>query len=107
MKESITINGEEYKLGYNLRVRMIYERIIGKPIGVEMLTFENIVYFFSVLLAFNKDTFKFDLETFSDYVNDHEDCYKEFLDWVIEYWNRQNDFQVQEEDNKSSVKKKL
>lgn len=90
MEDKINIGGIEYKLGYNLRVRMIYEKLIGKPIGVEMLTFENIVYFFSVLIAFNKETFKMELETFTDYLNDNEDVYNKLLEWFINYWKQRS-----------------
>ena len=93
--DRITIDGVVYKLGYNLRVRMIYERLTGKVIGQEMMTFENIVYFFSVLLAFNKETFKYDLETFVDLLNEHEGIYGELMDWVVSYWRRKADMNPQ------------
>lgn len=90
MDNKINIGGIEYKLGYNLRVRMIYEKLIGKPIGVEMLTFENVVLFFSVLLAFNKDTFKMELEFFTEYLTENEETYSELLEWFVGYWKQRS-----------------
>lgn len=90
MEDKINIGGIEYQLGYNLRVRMIYEKLIGKPIGVEMLTFENIVLFFSVLLAFNKDTFKMELEAFTDYLTENEETYNKLLAWFVGYWKQRS-----------------
>lgn len=88
MDDKITINGAEYRLGYNLRARMIYEQLIGKPIGVEMLTFENVVFFYSSLLAFNKETFKWELDKFVEYLTEYEEVYGELLRWAIGYWDR-------------------
>ena len=87
MEDKITIKDKEYRLGYNLRVRMIYEKIMGKNIGVDMLTFENIVFFYSVLLAYNKG-FTMDLEAFTDILCDDESIYLDFLKWSVEYNKR-------------------
>ena len=90
-KDEIIIEGVGYRLGYNLRVRMIYERLTGKMIGEEMMTFENVVYFYSILLAFNKDTFKYDLEAFVDLLTEHEEIYGELMTWVMDYWKRRSE----------------
>ncbi|WP_196008592.1 hypothetical protein [Parabacteroides distasonis] len=87
MEDKITIKDKEYRLGYNLRVRMIYEKIMGKNIGDDMLTFENIVFFYSVLLAYNKG-FTMDLEAFTDILCDDESIYIDFLKWSVEYNKR-------------------
>lgn len=87
MEDKITIKDKEYRLGYNLRVRMIYEKIMGKNIGDDMLTFENIVFFYSVLLAYNKG-FTMDLEAFTDILCDDESIYIDFLRWSVDYNKR-------------------
>lgn len=87
MEDKITIKDKVYRLGYNLRVRMIYEKIMGKNIGDDMLTFENIVFFYSVLLAYNKG-FTMDLEAFTDILCDDESIYIDFLKWSVEYNKR-------------------
>ena len=87
MEDKITIKDKEYRLGHNLRVRMIYEKIMGKNIGDDMLTFENIVFFYSVLLAYNKG-FTMDLEAFTDILCDDESIYIDFLKWSVEYNKR-------------------
>lgn len=88
--DSVNIGGTEYALGYNLRVRMIYEKIMGKPVGESMMTFENVVFFYSVLLAFNKG-FAYDLESFADALVEDEGIYARLVEWIYDYNRRRAD----------------
>lgn len=91
MTDIIQIQGIEYKLGFNLRSRIIYERITGKPMDENMGTIENIVFFFSILCAFNRETFRMTFDEFFDLLNDNEDVYTQLLIWLNEYSRRRLD----------------
>lgn len=104
MEDKIVINDKEYRLGYNLRVRMIYEKIIGKNIGDDMLTFENVVFFYSVLLAYNKG-FTMDLEAFTDILCNDESIYIDFLRWSVDY-NKRKEILVSMDSADNDDKKK-
>jgi hypothetical protein len=104
MRDVITIKGVEYALGYNLRVRMIYERLTNKFLGESMFTFENIVYFFSILKAFNKD-FPYDLEQLINIIEEDESIFNEFLLWA-EAYNRRNMDLLDTTENEDDDKKK-
>lgn len=88
MKDCIQIQGIYYNLGFNLRTRVIYERITGKPMDENMGTFENIVFFYSILCAFNRETFRMTFDEFFDLLNEHEELYTDLLLWIDEYSRR-------------------
>lgn len=91
MIDKIRLKGTEYTLGFNLRARVIYERITGKPMDENMGTFENIVFFYAILCAFNRETFRMTFDEFFDLLNEHEELYTELLLWIDEYSRRRLD----------------
>lgn len=107
MKEDkIIINGQEYCLGFNLRSRVIFERIAGKAIDDNMGTFDNIVFFFSILLAFNKDTFRMTFDEFFNFLNENEEVYADLLSWVNSYYQRKLELLEPKESDNDTDKKK-
>ena len=54
MKNTIKINGTEFKIKQTLRSLFIFEQITKKPFHIETLL-DNYIYFYSVLLACNPD----------------------------------------------------
>lgn len=52
--EKITINGKEFNLKYTLRSLFIFEQITKKPFKIETML-DNYVFFYSLLIANNKD----------------------------------------------------
>lgn len=104
MKDVITINGVEYKIGISLRARIIYERITGKQIDENMKTFENIVFFFSILCAFNRDSFRMTCDEFFDYLDSNEAVYGELLTWADDYYKRKVEHLLEAENVKSKKK---
>lgn len=102
MKDLITINAVEYKLGFSLRARIIYEQIAGKPMEENMQTLENIIFFYSILCAFNRDTFKMNFDEFLDYLENHEGVYGDLLTWANDYYERRIEglFKVEDDDGK-------
>lgn len=57
---TIKINGKEYAINPTIRAMFIFEQIKGEPFGL-YTTLDNFLYFYSLLLASNKDcTLKWD-----------------------------------------------
>lgn len=54
VKNTVIINGKEYAVKYTIRALFIFEQITGKPFKIETLL-DNYVFFYSMLLASNKD----------------------------------------------------
>ena len=52
--KTITINGKEYNLKYTLRALFIFEQITKKAFKIESLL-DNYIFFYSLILANNKD----------------------------------------------------
>ena len=55
VKNTVIINGKEYAVKYTVRALFIFEQITGKPFKIETLL-DNYIFFYSMLLASNKDT---------------------------------------------------
>ena len=76
----ITINNKEIELRYTFRSMMIYEKITGKtfnPVGLS----EIMIYFYSTLLASDKDcTVSFD--EFIDLTDAQPNLLTEFSQWL-------------------------
>lgn len=104
MKDVITINGVEYKLGISLRARIIYEQITRKQMDENMKTFENILFFFSILCAFNRDSFRMTCDEFFDYLDSNEAVYGQLLTWADDYYKRKVEY-ASEAENANSKKK--
>lgn len=54
VKNTVTINGTEYTVKYTIRALFIFEQITNKPFKIETLL-DNYIFFYSMLLASNKD----------------------------------------------------
>jgi len=52
--DTININGKDYKLKYTLRALFIFEQITKKSFKIETLL-DNYIFFYSLILANNKD----------------------------------------------------
>ena len=50
----ITIHGKEYNLKYTIRSLFIFEQITGHPFKIET-TMDNYIFFYSLILANNRD----------------------------------------------------
>lgn len=51
---TIKINGTEYKVKYSIRAMFIFEQIKGEPFGL-YTTLDNFVFFYSMIMASNKN----------------------------------------------------
>ena len=76
----IKIDGKVYKLGCNLHTRLLYERMAGKILG------DNIIFFYAVLVSFNKSVFDIEFDKFVDLLSEDEKKIEEFAAWEIAYF---------------------
>lgn len=89
--KTVTINGCEYKLAYNLRSLFIYEEIAGKPYsGAKSM--ENYYLMYSMLQA-NNENFDMSLDAFVDACDVDFGLYDAFLEVMDSYGKRFNAYQ--------------
>lgn len=103
MKE-IEINGKNYKLKYTIRSLFIFEQITGKSFKIENLL-DNYLFFYSMILANNKD----DVLSWDDYINamdEDPELFKRMSDIIEEQQKKDNLFSNNEEKPKKGSKKK-
>nr|DAJ20171.1 MAG TPA: tail assembly chaperone protein [Siphoviridae sp. ctTYz13] len=72
----IIIKGKEYKIKQTLRSLFIFEQITNRPFKIETLL-DNYIYFYSVILANNKDNV-IDWDEFIDAVDENPSLLNEF-----------------------------
>lgn len=61
----ITINGKNYNIKYSLRALFIFEQITNRPFEIKTLL-DNYIFFYSMILASNKDKEPLDWDEFID-----------------------------------------
>lgn len=72
----IIIKGKEYKIKQTLRSLFIFEQITNRPFKIETLL-DNYIYFYSVILANNKDNV-IEWDEFIDAVDENPSLLNEF-----------------------------
>ena len=63
--KQITINGKNYNIKYSLRALFIFEQITNRPFEIKTLL-DNYIFFYSMILASNKDKEPLDWDEFID-----------------------------------------
>ena len=58
----------------------------GKILGDNMLTLEHIIFFYAVLVSFNKSVFDIEFDKFVDLLSEDEKKIEEFASWEIAYF---------------------
>lgn len=71
---------KNFKLKYSNRAIMIHEQITGTAFKISNVT-EQYVFFYSVLLANNPDTFKLTFNEFIDWL-DEDNVLKTLVEWL-------------------------
>lgn len=79
---TVTIQGKEYKLAYNLRSLFVYEELAGKPYAGDR-TIENYRLFLAMLLANNED-FSMNMDEFIDACDADMGLFMEFTEVMKE-----------------------
>lgn len=71
----------EYKLKYTNRSIMVFEAITGKAFMINTIT-DQYLFFYSVLIANNPDTFKMTFDEFIDELDNDNTALIEFTKWL-------------------------
>ncbi len=71
----------ELKLKYTNRSIMIFEAITGKAFNITSLT-DQYLFFYSILLANNKDVFEITFDDFIDLLDDQPEAMVHFGEWL-------------------------
>lgn len=100
----LEINKKEYEVKLNLRSYFIFEQITKKPFSLTNM-FDEYILFYSCLLSGNKD-FDLSFDDFITYMDDRQDLFIEFLNYITEEQKRKSLFKDDEEDKKKVTEEK-
>lgn len=83
---TVTINGKEWKLAYNLRSLFIYEQIAGHPYTGEK-TMDNYLLLYAMLQA-NNESFSMTADEFIDACDEDMGIFQVFVEVMEDYTKR-------------------
>lgn len=83
---TVTINGKEWKLAYNLRSLFIYEQIAGHPYTGEK-TMDNYLLLYAMLQA-NNEGFSMTADEFIDACDEDMGIFQVFVEVMEDYTKR-------------------
>lgn len=81
--KTVTINGKEWKLAYNLRSLFIYEQIAGHPYTGEK-TMDNYLLLYAMLQA-NNESFSMTADEFIDACDEDMGIFQVFVEVMEDY----------------------
>lgn len=96
--KKIKIKGKEYIIKYTIRALFIYEQITKKSFKVETLL-DNYIFFYSIILANNKDNL-LDWDDFLDAIDTDNSIIDTFNSLLIEQDAKEKVFGLEDEDGK-------
>lgn len=84
--KQITIKGKNYNLKYSLRALFIFEQITNRPFEIKTLL-DNYIFFYSMILASNKDEDPLDWDEFIDALDESPNLLVEMNDIISKQQN--------------------
>ena len=102
--KQITINGKNYNLKYSLRALFIFEQITNKPFEIKTLL-DNYIFFYSLILASNKDEAPLDWDEFIDALDESPNLLVEMND-IISKQQKVDKLINRNDDNEDGEQKK-
>lgn len=81
--KQLTINGKNYNVKYSLRALFIFEQITNRPFEIKSLL-DNYIFFYSMILASNKDKEPLDWDEFIDALDDNPKLLADMNDIVLQ-----------------------
>ena len=81
--KTIQINGKQYKIKYSIRALFIFEQITGKAFKIDTLL-DNYIFFYSMILANNKDGDILQWDEFLDAIDNDPKLFEKMADIVGE-----------------------
>ena len=100
--KQIEINGKKYNIKYTIRSLFIFEQITKKKFAIES-TLDNYIFFYSMILACNKDEI-LDWDEYINAMDENPNLIKEMSEVLEENMKKSKLFE--EEQKESSNKKK-
>ena len=79
--KTIQINGKNYKIKYSIRALFIFEQITGKAFKIDTLL-DNYIFFYSMILANNKDGDILQWDDFLDAIDNDPKLFEKMADIV-------------------------
>lgn len=77
MKQTLTINKVDFKVGFSLRAIKLFEEMAGKSIQQQTGTWDNTIFFYCTLKALNEN-FEMTFDEFIDYLDNNTSL---LIDW--------------------------
>lgn len=99
--KTININGVDYKIKYTIRALFIFEQITGKSFQLNSLL-DNYVFFYSMILANNKDN-PLNWDDFINAVDTDPTLFVRMSDIINEEQNKNTVFNKEEDDKEKKV----
>lgn len=87
--KSIQINGRDYKIKYSIRALFIFENITGKAFRIDTLL-DNYIFFYSMILANNKDGDILQWDEFLDAIDNDPKLFQKMAD-IVEETEKKNE----------------
>ena len=87
--KTIKINGKQYKIKYSIRALFIFEQITGKAFKIETLL-DNYIFFYSMILANNKDGDILQWDEFLDAIDNDPKLFEKMAD-IVEETEKKNE----------------
>lgn len=81
--KQLTINGKNYNVKYSLRALFIFEQITNRPFEIKSLL-DNYIFFYSMILASNKDKEPLDWDEFIDALDNNPKLLSDMNDIVLQ-----------------------
>ena len=95
--DSITIKGKKYNLKYSVRSLFIFEQITKKSFKIETLL-DNYIFFYSIILANNKDN-TLDWDDFIDAMDDDPTLFTRMAEIIAQQQKKNELFEEDEKDD--------
>ena len=101
--KQIEIKGKNYNIKYTIRALFLFEQITKKPFKIETLL-DNYVFFYSMILANNKDDI-ISWDDFIDALDEDPTLFKRLAEIVDKQEKKDNLFSDEEESKEGEQKK--
>ena len=101
--KQIEIKGKNYNIKYTIRALFLFEQITKKPFKIETLL-DNYVFFYSMILANNKDDI-ISWDDFIDALDEDPTLFKRLAEVVDKQEKKDNLFSDEEESKEGEQKK--
>lgn len=106
LTKTITLNGEEYRLRACTAAAVYYEQVKGEPFDIVKGLTDNLLYFWCMLQASNRDKAVMDFFDFVDYLDENPDILTVFRELLTDAQKRTAVVFQTEEDKAQENKKK-